>query len=811
MREFRYAVRTLRRSPGFTATVALTLGLGIAAVTAIFSVVQAVVLQPLPFGQPDQLVRIHNHPLGKPDVLFEASYPNFVEWRQASTQFQDLAGYASSSGGVIVDTGHNNLERVGGYYTSWNLFAMLGATPIAGRPLEATDDVTGGEPVVVIHEDIWRRHFGSDPSVIGTTMKVDGMTRTIVSVLPRAFEYPVGTKIWIPVGNALPAALLTNPGIKFFNLLGRLQDGVTAQQAEAELNTIINTVTNPQLPASQRTGVLVEPLTDELLGDIPGQLWFLFSAAALVLLIACANVANLQTARAIGRQRELAVRRALGATWKTLARQSLAESLLLGVLGGVPGVLLAWWGIHQLLELSPNILFRGDQVAINGSVMFFALLASLITAVMFGLVPSWYGARERIGHALQDAAGRNTSGTSGRRLLSGFVVLQVTLTVVLLFGAGLLLRSYIALHGVDTGFDRERTLTMAVPLLTDKYQGVSDVNEFYDDVIDRLLVQPEVAGAAGVLIRPLQSLNGYDVSLTIQGRPTEEQVTYPTVNYQAVTPMYFEAMAIPVIDGRAFTKADREGAAPVVILGQSVAQRLWPDGGAVGARIKWGGPESNAPWQEVVGVAGDGRYRGLKDVTLNVFAPHRQSTWPLNHLVVRSRGSDPMDAAGMVRRVITEVDPEVQPMDVATTAELVSQAVAQPRFNTVLLGLFAGTALALGIVGLYGLLSYVVALRTKELGIRVALGAEPGAVVRMTLSYAIRLALLGVTVGLVISVGLTRLMAGVLAGILYDTSSLDPVALFGVPAVLLLSALVAGVLPALRAGRVNPLTALRLE
>ena len=810
MRDFRQALRALLRTPGFTFVVVLTLGLSLAANTAIFSVVHAVLLQPLPFKDPGRLVRIYNHPKGNTSQFFEASYANFQTWRKESHQLADIAGYASSAGGLLVDI-DGTLLRVEGKMVSWNLFSLLGVQPLLGRPLEEVDDVPGAAPVAVISERLWRQRFGGDPAAVGKTIKVEGVPCTIVSVMPADFEFPVGSRIWIPVATSLPAFFLETPTLKFFNLLGRLSDGATPDQAHLELNTIIDTVTNPQLPEPARSEATLGSLREDLVGDTKGPLWFLLGAALLVLLIACANVANLQTVRAIARQRELAMRTALGASWRHLAQQSLAESAVLSLLGGVLGVLLAWWGVHQLLKLSPETFFRAESIGLNPAVLLFALGLTVLAAVVFGLVPAWYAvSRTRISQALQESAGRSTGGVAGRRLLSGFVMLQVALAVTLLIGAGLLLRSFATLQQVDVGFSREGVLTLSVPLLTEKYQQPGAAYRFFDELIERAKAQGEIQGAAAVLLRPLQSLAGYDYTMTIEGRPEEEQQKYPFLNFEAVTPDYFQVMGVPLKEGRAFTAADREDSAGVVILSQAVAELLWPDSSPVGARVKWGGPENQSPWLEVIGVVGDGRYRGIEKVTLNVYVPYRQSEWGLNHLVVRTSGN-PRSVLGTLRAQISDLDPELQPTDVATTGELISRALARPRFNTVLIGVFALLALILGAVGLYGVMSYLVALRTNEIGIRMAMGAVPAAILRMALSQALRLALVGVVVGLVVSVLLVQLLRTTLAGVLYEVSVTDPLTFIGVPLVLLLVALVAGLVPALRASRVDPLVALRMD
>ncbi len=808
MRDFQHALRSLLRSPGFTFVVVLTLGLSIGAGVAIFSVVNAVILQPLPFDEPDELVRIHNHPFDNPNISFEATYPMFLGWREEARKLEDLAGFATSSGGMVVDI-EETRQRVEGKYVSYNLFDLLGARPVYGRPLEATDDVLGAAPVVVISERLWRQRFSADPNVIGEVIKVDGVSRSIVSVMPDDFEYPLGSKIWVPIASGLPAGYLegaTAP--RLFNVIGRVADGSNPQEAFQELLSIVDNITNPALPEGARATVSMEPLAVELLGDTRGPLLFLLGAALLVLLIACANVANLQTVRTISRQRELALRVALGARWKELARGSLAESLILALLGGALGLALAWWGIKELLRRLPTQLFRAEQIGLDGTVMLFALGLSLIAALIFGLLPAFYGATRKVSAVLQENTGRTTSSSSWRLAMSFFVVVQVALAVSLLIGAGLLLRSFLTLQNVGVGYDRE-LLSFSVPLLDPRYD-IPTTYQFYDDLVARLEPLPGIEKAAGVLIRPLDGTVGYDYPITVEGQNPEEQALLPLFNFLAITPGYLETAGTRVLDGRAFTDADRDGAAPVVILTRSAAELLFPDGSAVGNRIKYGPPQSQQPWVEVVGIVEDGRYRGMEEPTVTIFAPYRQSPWGLNHMIVRTTG-DPSAIVGTVRAQIQELDPSLQPMDIAVQRELIGKMIARPRFNTLLLSVFAALALVLGAVGLYGVMSYIVALRNKEVAIRLAMGAMPKGVLALALKQAVGLALVGVGVGLLIAYVLSVVLAPRLSDMLYNVPLVDLTTYLLVPLLLLTVAAIAGFVPARRASHVDPMVVLREE
>ncbi|HMB52967.1 MAG TPA: FtsX-like permease family protein, partial [Thermoanaerobaculia bacterium] len=454
--------------------------------------------------------------------------------------------------------------------------------------------------------------------------------------------------------------------------------------------------------------------------------------------------------------------------------------------------------------------FRGAQVELDAPVLAFSLLATAVAMLAFGLVPALLAGRRRLGVSLQGASARATAGRGSRRLLAASVVAQVALALVLTFGAGLLVRSFVQLTAVDTGFSRQGVLTQAVPLLSDEYADPIKARQAYDRMVERVTALPAVEAAAGVLLRPLSGPNGFDAPFTIEGRPAEEQAAYPLLNLEAVTPDYFRAIGIPIHEGRHFARSDDADAPGVVVVSRALAEAHWPGESPVGKRLKWGGPESQSPWLEIVGVAGDARYRRMEEVSLDVYVPHTQTTWSLNHLVVRTAG-DPLAVAPSVREAIREVDPNLQPMDVATTAQMVSRAVARPRFNAVLLGVFAGLALVLGAVGLYGVLSYIVALRRKEIGIRMALGARPEQAARLALGQALRLTLVGVALGVAASLWLSRALTGLLSDVLFEVAATDVATLVTVPWLLVAVALLAAAAPALRASRVDPGVVLRAE
>ncbi|MGD8289309.1 MAG: ABC transporter permease [Gemmatimonadota bacterium] len=804
MRSAGRAVRRILRSPGFALVAITTLGLGIGASAAVFSVVDGVLLEPLPFWEPDRLVRVLMFRTNEAGTVVEASYPDLQDWSREVTRLEGLAGFATTASGLPVEV-DGTLQELRGELVTWNLFTLLGARTVLGRTFAPEDDLPGAAHTVVLSEDLWRDRFGADPDMVGRSLTIAGEPHEVIGVVGREFEYPVGAEIWVPVAPAVPAAYLDARSVGFVNVLGRLTPGATCTEALAELNQIVERVTNPELPASMASNVRFEDLTVELLGDTRPTLVVLFGATGLLLLIACANVANLQLVRGVSRRTDVAVRAALGAGRRRLVLESLLESALLATLGGAVGVLLAWWSIPRLVALSPVLFFRGDAIALNGTVVAFATSVTAVALALFGVLPAWLGSRGDLFGALRIGSTRG-AGRRTASLMGGMVVLQFSLALVLAVGAGLLTRSFARLHGEDTGFERQGVLTLALPLFDSRYEVSAASDAFFDEVVEGVRGLPGVQDAGAVLLRPLDSPNGYDVSFTIEGRPAEEQSTYPFLNLEAATPSYFNTMSIPVLEGRGISAEDREDAPPVVLLSEGAARRFWPDGGAVGARIKFGGPEGEAPWMEVVGVVGDVRYRGMDVPRHDVYVPYRQSDLTLQHLVVRGRGDPEVLAAG-VRSVVRRIDPGVRPMDIATTTTLVSSATARPRFAVILIATLGVLALVLGAVGIYGVLSYSVGIRRHEVGVRLALGARPGGVTRLVVWEGVRLALLGLVIGLAIA----GAGSGILRGLLYEVGTVDPVAFTFAPVFLLLVAALTCLGPALRAARTEPAAAFRSE
>ena len=802
----RYLVRRLWRTPVFSAVVVATLAVALGALATVYAVVQAVLLEALPFAEPARLVRIENRPLRNPDVTIEVSYADYVAWERETAEVAALAGYVSTAEGLLVGGPGTTLERVPAGIVSWNLFAVLGARPLLGRPLQAVDDTGGAAPVVVISERLWRRRLGGDPDVVGSTLHVEGTPRTVVGVFPAELEYPVGAELWVPVGSVLPPALLENANVAFFNLVGRLAPGVSAAHAEQALRALQDRISNVRRPAQERQQVSLRPLAETLLADVRRPLLLLLGGAAILVLLACANVANLQVVRAIDRREELTVRAALGAGGWRLVAHPLGESLVLGVVAALAAVGVAWIAIARLVPLQPESFFRADAVRLGAPVLAAIAVAALVAVAVFAVAPLLWTLRER--SRLQLGSRRHGSGPVATRLLDASAMLQIGLTTVLLLGAGVLVRSFAHLRSLDPGFATERVLTLALPLFGERYAEIEGIRRTYEEVVERVAALPGVEAAAGVLIRPLQSPEGHDARYTLDGRTPEESAALPLLNLESVTPGFFAAMEIPLEEGRLLTAADREDSAKVVVVSRLVADRLWPGESPLGKVLRWGGSLNDGSPVTVVGVTGNGRYRGLAAESLNIYVPHRQYPWPLNHLVVRTAG-DPEALLPQLRAALREVDPGLQPVDVATTAELRDRALARPRFLALLLGVLALLATVVAALGLHGVLAYVVALRRRELGIRLALGGNRRHTVGLVLRRAARVTAWGVAAGLAAGWAAAWALRGLLATDVHGAGWTDPVVFAAVPLGVALLALAAASAPAAGAGRVDAAEVLR--
>jgi predicted permease len=798
------ALRQLRRSPGFAIVATVTLALGIGATTAVFAVVDAVMLRPLPFREPEQLVVItRERPGGGATV--EMTYPEFRDLRDGSKSFSALAALPSAIQSAAWTDGTSS-EPLGAVAASGNLFDLLGARALLGRTLTVDDDRKGAAPALLLGHGVWTRAFGGSRDVVGRRVELSGTPYTVVGVMPKGFEYPRGAEAWVALVPSIDT-LVDNKQIAFLKAVGRVQAGVSQEAARREAERLLGeSATAAGIPSKMVLAPNLTPIENELLGDARRGLLVLLAAAALVLLVACANVANLLLARAATREGELAVRTALGANRARLVRQLLAESMVVGGVGTALGLVGCVVARGPIAALVPADLYRADVVEIDVRVAAFTALLMGVTTVVFGIIPALRGTRLSPGAVLRAAAGRTTAAGSARRAQRSLIALEVALAVVLLIGGGVLVRSFARLSSAPLGFDRSHTLSAEIFLPDAKYSDPATIRTFFKDAIARVRQLPGVTGAGAVLLRPLAGPDGFDYPVSTEGMDAATQRNQPLVNYEAVTPGYLQAAGIPIMQGRDVADADDERAPRVVIVSAAMARRFWPNESPVGKRLKWGPPESPAPWIEVIGIAGAARYRDPRVESLDVYVPYTQSPWKLNHMIVRTAGA-PNLLASAVRSAVSSVDPDARAVSIATVNELASAALRQPRFQMTLVGAFATLALLLGAVGIFGVVSFATARRARELAVRIALGAKGGDVQRLVIAETLRTVGVGIVVGVVAALAGTR----VIRSLVYDVSAADPLTFVLVPLAVIVVAVLAAAIPARRASRVDPISVLRME
>ncbi len=815
--DFRHALRALRRSPGFAVGTALTLGLGIGLNTAIFSVFEGVVLRPLPFAEPDRLVRMWSTKLDRGLLLFSVSAPDFADWRSQGRSFEQVAAFERQQD--VTLSGGGEPEQIQAARVSADLFALLGVKPALGRLFTSREDRPGeAARPLVLSQSIWRRRFGQDPAVLGRTLTLNGEPWTVIGVMPKDFSVPGNSaEVWMPLTGldaglhpALDAGMASSPtqdrGNRYLRVLGRLKPAVSLTAAREEMNTIAHRL-DAQYPGSN-TGwtVTVLGLTDAVVGQqFRAAVTILFGAVGLVLLIACANVATMVLGRSAARSRELAVRASLGAGSARLGRLLMAEGLLLGVMGGAIGVLLAFGLVRLLHALEPPNLPRLDQVSVNGIVLAVAGLLSVGTGIVFGMVPLRWATRIPLTQALREGGRGSSAGRRRQQTQRLLVVSEMTLAVLLLSGAGLLIRSLIRLQAVELGFEPRNVLAVDLSLPATGYPGLAPTR-FYGDLLDRVRTVPGVRGAAAISSVPLGGPNAGTV-FAIQGQPVPDPKSTPDADWRVVTPGYFRLMNIPLIRGRDFAEQDDSAAASVVLISATTARRFWPGADPVGATIRLG-DVVKGPLAQVVGVVGDVHHLSVEAIEQRpmLYFPHRASGSRRMSLLVSATG-DFGALAVAVRREVRVMDPGLPLSAVRTMDEVVDAAYAQRRFNVVVLGVFAAAALVLAGIGLYGVMAYSVSQRTPELGVRLALGAQGGEVVRMVLGESMRL----VAGGLALGLGGALLLNRTLAALLFEIKPNDPAALIGASVLLAGIALLGSFVPARRAARVDPMTTLRQE
>ena len=786
LQDLRYGLRMLAKNPGFTAVAVLTLALGIGATTAIFTVVYAVLLRPLPYPEPDRLVYIRGDTWGP-----FSSGREYLAWKDRSQTLSQIAAYIESQANL---TGGDEAERVTTGVASASFFRLLGVQPVQGRVFLPEEDRLGAPPVAIISHAFWERRFGGDPAVIGRALTLDAKSYTVIGILPASFlvpdQYGADYDLWTPFSaNPDGAAPI------LVRVIGRLKPGVSYEQARSELDTILQST----LRKGSKRRALVAPWQEDITGKARLPLLVFLAAVGFVLLIACVNVANLTLSRAATREKEMAVRRALGAGKARVLRQLLTESVLMALLGGAIGMVLAIWGKDLLVAfISPNLPTL-DPVRLDYRVLGFNLGLAVLTGLAFGLAPALQASKVPLNESLKEARSSTTEGRAGHRLRGLLVVFEVALAMVLLIGAGLLFRSFLRLRGMDTGFRSDRILSLSIDLTTSKYPKPRDQAAFFQQVMEKVRGLRGVESVGGGSSLPSESAGGSVTGVTIEGRPEPVNVVFRTVS-----PDYFRTLGIPLLQGRYFTDADREGWPSVAIVNKSFARRYFPDGNCLGRRVEnW---DRKNDWVTIVAVVGDVRPWLETEASPEMYVSYLQAGEPRMELAVRTVG-DPKDLAAAVRSLIASVDKDQPPYALTTLEELRAKWLVPRRVNMLVLGAFAALALILGCVGIYGVVSYSVSQRTHEIGIRIALGALPHDVLKLVVGQEMLLTIAGVGMGLAGALALNKVMSSLVFGV----TTTDLFTYAGVSIVWILVALLACHLPARRATKVDPMVALRYE
>jgi predicted permease len=804
--DLRFAARMLRKSPGFTTVAVLTLALGIGANTAIFSVVNAVLLRPLPYANSGQLGFVSDAEPEAGISGFGMSYPTLMELREHNHSFIAIAGFGAHA---LVLTGSGEPSELSTVVVTSDFFSVLAAEPLTGRLFVPDDGHRGAVPVAVLSENLWRSRFGADPGIIGRSITLDMRPYTVIGVMPASFHTAFITQanqVWIPLAqDPLFSVWMTKPPQEhWMAAIARVRPDISFDQAKAELDTISAGLAK-EFPAERGWTIRIESLQQTITGNVKLPLLLLLAAVGLVLLIACANIANLLLSRATSRSKEIAVRIALGADKGRIARQLLTECAILGLLGGIIGTLIAYWSVASLAPLLPSDLPKFRSIRVDSWVLVFAFALSLATSLVFGLVPVLSAAGSDPHKELGEGA-RTGESAGPRRARAFLAVAEIALAIVLLTGAGLLIRSFALLRSVNPGFEPNHVVKAMVSLPQFQYATPKQWAAFSEELLTRLEAQPGMLDSA--IAGPLPIVDCcVTLSFQIVGKPSLEAGAADTANYVPASPRYFSVMGIPLLRGRLFTESDSSSSVPVTLISETLAKRYFPNEDPLGRQLSFGFPANGIVSREIVGVVGD-----IHDVSLGkapgpmLYVPYAQAPLYGGEIVVKSTLSTSA-VVGAIRAVTQGIDKNLPVTDIAALPDVLNASVAQPRFRTLLLGLFGAIALVLAAVGIFGVISYSVGRRTHELGIRMALGAQPGSVLNMILRETLTLSLIGIAVGIPCAIGAARLIRR----LLFNVTQYDPITLALVPVVLISVAMLASYIPARRATKVDPLVALRHE
>ena len=806
IQDLRFAFRQMVKKPGFTAVVVLTMALGIGANAAIFSVLDAVLLRPLPYSNPEGLIKVWSRftGIGLPNDQNWVSAPEFRDLQQLNKSFSELAAIGSGSINLGVK---GSPQRVVGAAVSPGLFSMLGAQPLLGRTFLAEEAQPGRDHEVLLSYGLWRRVFGGNPNVIGSTIDIDGVPNSVVGVMPAGFSYPDEAEIWGPLAFSADDLSENSRGNHGFEVLGRMKPGLSLAQLQSDMDRAGKTMIEQHGSYPYQKygfGIILHPLLEETVGDVKPSLIVLMAAVGLVLLIACANIANLLLVRSTERQQEVETRMALGASGARLVRQLLTESVVLAFAGGLVGVAITPWILRGLVDIAAKSLPRAVHTAIDVRALVLTAAISLATGILFGLAPALQAGRKRQFDGLK--GGRSTEGKRPKRLRSALVICETAFSLLLIAAAGLLLRSFAEILKVDPGFRPDGVLTMRVALPDAIYSKPEQVRGFYSELLDRVQKLPGVQAAGAVSGLPLSGQGGSGTT-TIDSQSVPLEETTPEADQRVVTPDYFKAMGISLVRGRFFDARDSNTAAPVAMVDESLAKTFWPNQDPIGKRLHIGGRQSKVPWNTVIGVVRHVRNRTLEARSrMEVYWPESQRPYGAMSLAILASGN-PMNLVPTIQREVSLIDPDLPVYRVGTMTEVMGDSLERRRLALILLAVFAGLALLLASIGIYGVTSYGVAQRHAEIGLRMALGADRGQVLSMLIRSGLTTIAIGLGLGLVMALFLTRLISG----LLFSVRASDPVALGGAAVLLLAAALLAIFVPARRATKVNPMVALRYE